>query len=91
MAPSVANAVLATQIAIGEEFVIMMDGDHEINPSSLLPGGAAAGTQLFIRPSDNSLHALGSTTTGDVKLGVVDSIDTVNGRASINLTQRSSF
>lgn len=90
MAPSVANAALAVQIAIGEEFVIMMDGQHEV-PTSTLPVGSVAGSQLFIRPSDNSLHLAGSTAGGDVKFGVVDEINSGLGTAQVNLSQRSSF
>lgn len=90
MAPSVANAALAVAIAIGEEFVIMMDGVHEL-ATSALPGGTVAGSQLYIRPADNTLHLAGATAAGDVKFGVVDEIDTTHGRAQVNLSQRSSF
>lgn len=90
MAPSLANAAIAVQIGIGEEFVIMLDGAHDV-ATSLLPGGTVAGSQLYIRPSDNSLHLAGATTTGDVKWGVVDALNTSAGNASVNLSQRSSF
>lgn len=90
MAPSVANAALAVAIAIGEEFVIMLDGQHEV-ATSALPGGTVVGSQLFIRPADNTLHLAGATAAGDVKFGLVDEIDTGLGRALVNLSQRSSF
>lgn len=90
MAPSVANAALAQQIAVGEQFVVMMDGDHEV-ATALLPGGTVAGGQLYIRPADNTLHLAGATAAGDVKFGLVDSIDATHARAQVNLTQRSSF
>lgn len=90
MAPSVANAAIAQQIAVGEDFVIMMDGVHEV-ATNLLPAGTVAGSQLFIRPADNTLHLAGATAAGDVKFGLVDEIDATLGRAQVNLTQRSSF
>lgn len=52
--PSVANALAAQQIAIGEELVIMLLGLHEVD-TDLLPGGAAAGDALYIAEADNSL------------------------------------
>lgn len=96
MAPSVANALLAQQIAVGEEFTIMLDGIHEVS-TTLLPVGAVAGSQLYIEADDNSLVLAAEATTGGVlnagftKFGVIDSIDTALGEALVNLTQRSSF
>lgn len=90
MAPSVANAALAVAIGVGEEFVIMLDGVHEV-ATAALPAGTVVGDQLFIRPADNTLHKAGATAAGDVKFGLVDEIDTGLGRALVNLTQRSSF
>lgn len=96
MAPSLANAALAVQIAIGEEAVIMMDGVHEV-ASSALPGGAAAGSPLYIHATDNSLALAATALTAGVlnagywKFGLIDSIDTTLGRAQVNLTQRSAF
>lgn len=52
--PSNAAAAAAKLIAIGEEFVIDMDGVHTFE-SSLLPGGAKAGERLWINPADNTL------------------------------------
>lgn len=88
MAPSVANAALAVAIAVSEEFVIMLDGVHEV-ATSLLPAGAAAGDALWIATADNTLH--NAAGAGLVKFGLIDSIDTTLGRAQVNLTQRSSF
>jgi hypothetical protein len=85
---STANATAAQAIAIGEEMVIMMHGVHEV-PSALLPGGAIAGTPLWIVAADNSLA--NAAAAGRTKFGIVDSIDAVLGRALVNLTQRSSF
>lgn len=96
MAPSVANATLAQQIAFGEEFVIMMSGAHEV-ASSLLPAGAAAGDPLYIKAADNTLHLAADALTsgvlnaGFVKFGLLDEIDTTHGRAQVNLSERSSF
>jgi hypothetical protein len=88
MVPSLANAAIAQQIAVGEAFIIMLAGKHEVL-SSLLPAGAVAGTQLWINPADNTLK--NATSAGYVKYGVVDSIDTTHGRALVNLDQRGSF
>jgi hypothetical protein len=88
MVPSVANAAIAQQIAVSEPFIIMLAGKHEV-ATSLLPGGAVAGTQLWITPADNSLKS--ATAAGLVKFGVIDSIDATRGRALVNLDQRSSF
>lgn len=88
MAPNLANAALAVQIPIGEHFVIMLSGVHTIE-SSLLPGGAAAGDQLWIDSADNTLKS--AAGAGRIKFGLLDSIDTTLGRAEVNLTQRSSF
>lgn len=96
MAPSVANAALAVQIGIGEDFVIMLDGDHEVAVSAL-PGGAVAGDRLFIKAADDTLALAATALTAGVlnagfaKFGIIDDIDTVLGRAHVNLSQRSSF
>lgn len=52
--PSTANALAATKIEIGEDFVIMLDGSHEF-PTSYLPEGAVAGERLWIDPATNKL------------------------------------
>lgn len=96
MVPSVANAAIAQQIAIGEEFIIMMDGQHEVLISAL-PGGAAAGNPVYIKVADNTLALAATALTagvlnaGFVKFGLLDSLDTDLGTAVVNLTQRSSF
>lgn len=56
MAATAANALLADNIGIGEEFVVMLGGVHEI-PSALLPGGAVEGDGLWIREADNLLRS----------------------------------
>jgi hypothetical protein len=95
-APSVAAAAAAQQIAISEAFIIMLKGRHEV-ASSLLPGGAVAGSPLYIRASDNALVLAATALTGGVlnagflRFGVIDSIDTTRGRALVNLDLRSSF
>lgn len=88
MVPSVANAAIAQQIAVNETFVIMLSGKHEV-PTSALPAGSVAGTQLWITPADNTLKS--ASAAGLVKFGVIDSIDTTHGRALVNLDQRGSF
>lgn len=96
LVPSVANAVIAQAIAIGEEFVLMMDGVHEVAVSAL-PGGAAAGNPLYIKAADNTLALAATALTAGVlnagfwKFGLLDEIDTGLGRAQVNLTQRSAF
>lgn len=88
MVPSVANATVAQQIAIGEEFVIMMSGSHEV-ATSLLPAGYAVGTQLWIATADNSLQS--AAAAGRVKFGVIDDIDATRGVAHVNLNLRGTF
>lgn len=88
MVPSVANATIAQQIAVGEQFVIMLDGIHEV-ATTLLPAGFAVGTQLWINPADNTLKS--ATAAGYVKFGVISDIDATHGRAHVNLSQRGSF
>lgn len=69
-AVSVASALAAQQIGVGEEMVIMLAGLHEFLPTSLLPAGAAVGDPLWIRTADNSLTnqagALATLLTGVV-------------------------
>lgn len=95
-AVSVANATAAQQIAIGEEFVIMLSGLHEVAVASL-PAGAAVGDPLYVQESDNSLADAAEALTDGIleagysKLGLIDSIDTTAGRALVNLNQRSAF
>lgn len=88
MAVSVANATIAQQIAVGEEFVIMLDGVHEF-ANSYLPASGAVGDQLWINPANNALAR--ASSAGFVKFGVIDWIDTTLGRFQVNLTQRSSY
>jgi hypothetical protein len=95
-APSVANALAAQQIAIGEEFVIMLSGLHEVAVAAL-PGGAAEGDPVYIVKADNTLaNAAAALNAGllratHAKFGLISSIDTVLGRALVNLNQRSAF
>jgi hypothetical protein len=96
MAVSLANAAIAQQIGIGEEFVIMLAGGHEV-ATSLLPVGAVAGSKLYIKESDNSLVlaatalSSGVLQAGYLRFGVIDSIDSTHGRAAVNLNLRSTF
>lgn len=80
--PSVANATAATQIAIGEEFVMSMDGAHEF-ASTLLPGGAKAGDRLWINPADNSLQA--SARAGQVNPSVKIPVSATGGTFTITI------
>lgn len=97
MAPSVANAAIADQIAVGETFVVMMEGLHSYVPSSVLPGGAAAGNALYIKASDNSLVLAATALSGGVlqagysKFGLLDEIETTPGTCQINLSRRDTF
>lgn len=96
--PSTAAAEAARKIIVGEQMVIHMTGMHEF-PSSLLPGSSAVGDRLLIKKSDNSLVKAVEGAKEDepaelgthVKFGVIDEIDTVAGRAHVNLTERASF
>lgn len=92
--PNTANALAATQIAIGEEFVIDVTGLHEVAVADL-PGGAAEGDALYIRKADNVLRtqALGSADGFAVscKFGVISSIDVTLARALVNLNLRDVF
>lgn len=88
MVASAANALLAQNIAIGEEMVIMLAGAHEVAVADL-PAGAAAGDPLWITEADNSLaDAAGA---GLVKFGRISSIDVALGRALVNLNLRDTF
>jgi hypothetical protein len=88
MAPSVANAALAVQIAVGETFTIMMDGSHTVR-TALLPVGYAVGTQLWITPATNAL--VSTAAAGLVKFGIIDSINAATATAIVNLSQRGSY
>jgi hypothetical protein len=87
-AVSVANAAAAQQIAIGEEFVIMLTGAHEVAVADL-PAGAAVGDAVFIRVADNVL--VNAAGAGIVKFGRISSIDTALGRSLVNLNLRDTF
>jgi hypothetical protein len=52
--PSIANAAKAQEIEVEEEFIIMLDGAHEID-HTLLPEGAEVGDPVWINPADNKL------------------------------------
>lgn len=95
-AVSVANALAAQQIAIGEEFVIMMTGVHEVAVADL-PAGAAVGDALWIEIADNSLanaaeaQTAGLTEAAYVPFGRISSIDATAGRALVNLNLRDTI
>jgi hypothetical protein len=80
--PTQANADAAGAIPIGEEFVIMLEGVHEVLVADL-PAAAAVGDQVFIRTADNVLVNAGGA--GIVKFGLISSIDATLGRALVNL------
>lgn len=96
MAATAANALLAADIAIGEELVIMLDGLHEVAVADL-PAGAAEGDPLYITVADNALADAAEALTGGlveaeyVKFGLLSSIDTALGRAQVNLNLRDTF
>ena len=90
-APSVANAALAVQIGVGEQFTIMMAGVHSYVPMSVLPAGANVGDQLYIHPADNSIVEGSAHVAGDVKWGLLEEINSAGGTCAVNLSQRSSF
>jgi hypothetical protein len=87
--PSNAAAVTAAAlIKVGDDIVIDMEGIHHF-ASSLLPGGVAIGDPLWIAAADNTLQT--AAGAGRTKFGILSELDTVLGRAGVNLTQRSSF
>lgn len=57
MAATAANALLAVEIEVGEEMVIMLAGLHPV-AADLLPAGADEGDPLWIDTSDNTLLSL---------------------------------
>jgi hypothetical protein len=89
-AVSVANATAAQQIAIGEEFVIMLAGLHEV-ATSILPAGAVEGDRLYVQLDDNSLADAAEALTAGIlepeysPLGILDEVDATLGRAKVNL------
>lgn len=62
-AVSQANADAAVNIAIGEEFVIMTQGLHEVLVASLA-AGAEEGDEVYIRDTDNVLLGSGGSNVG---------------------------
>lgn len=81
-APSTANAEAATHIAIGEEFVIMLDGVHDID-RTLLPEGAEVGERLWINPADNKL--LLTDEAGEVHPAVKLTITATGGTFTVTV------
>jgi hypothetical protein len=104
MAVSTANALIAQQIATGENYVIDIAGAHEVDPD-LLPAGAAAGDPLYIRVADdvlvNAAEALtdpdgaggagGVIEAGYRKFGRLETLDNGGGLADVNLNERGSL
>lgn len=96
MAVNLANAQLAQIIEVGEEFVLMMYGQHEVD-TDLLPAGAAAGDPLWITKTTNVLVNAATALTGGiteaayVKFGVIDVIDDTDGRSLVNLNLRDTI
>lgn len=94
--PSEANALLAKNIAIGEEFVIMLAGAHHVDVD-LLPDGAVVGDPVYITVADNALaDAAEAITAGLVesayrKFGRISEIDTASGLALVNLNLRDTL
>ena len=66
----------ATEIAIGERFVLVVGGEHELPiATGFAPSGTVAGDKLFIDPDDNAVKRT-SIAAGDLPLGVVVEKDT---------------
>src|SRR4051794_35513496 len=63
MVPNVANADIATQIAVGEVYTIDCWGDHTM-ADEFMPAGAVPGDRLFIRASDDALVLAATALTG---------------------------
>lgn len=94
--PSVANALAAQEIMVGEEGVVMMEGTHPVS-TDLLPGGAAVGNAVYITKADNALVLEATALTAGVleaayaKFGLISEIDTDLDIAQINLSRRDQF
>lgn len=80
--PSNAAAAAAKVIAVGEEFVIHLEGAHTFE-SSFLPGGAGVGDRLYISPADNSLSML--SAPGAVNAAVSVKVDATGGTFTITI------
>lgn len=66
-AVSVANATAARQIAVGEEFVLMLHGVHEVAAANL-PNGAIEGDPLWIDRASNALVLDGQAGNDEVEV-----------------------
>jgi hypothetical protein len=81
------------EIQIGESFVIMVGGEHEV-PISATKGHAPAGTKegdlLYINPADNAI-VKNEAKVGYLPLGVVDRIEAAREVALVNTNDRSPF
>lgn len=95
-AVNMANAAANQVIAVGELFVVMLDGTHTLDESHL-PAGAVDGDRLYIRASDDALVLAATALTGGVlnagfaKYGVITDIDAALDRFDVNLNERASF
>ncbi|MGH2939454.1 MAG: hypothetical protein ACRDPE_15205 [Solirubrobacterales bacterium] len=85
------SAEVAT-IQVGEVFVMMVGGKHEL-PISATAGDAPVGTVegdlLFIKAADNTIKK--AKTKEYMPLGVVEEVDAVRGVALVNTNELNAF
>lgn len=62
----------ARDIAVDEEFEIIVGGIHEANAAGAI-AGADVGDRIWIDPADNSLEV--ASAAGRIPVGVVDELD----------------
>ena len=98
MAPNSANALIAQTIdsSADEDFILFLDGTNDVLVS-LLPAGADVFDAVYIKISDNSLvdgaEALtdGALEPEYLKFGRIVEIDTLSGRARVNLNVKAEL
>lgn len=87
-----ADEVAVKQIQVGEGFVMMIGGAHEVpigGAETNAPAGTVEGDRLWIDPATNKLKK--EATKGFLPLGVVDEVDTVRGVALVNTNNLAAF
>lgn len=67
----------AFTILEGEPYVLFVGGAHDLKlEAGWLPVGAEEEDLVFIDPDDNKVKLAGEAGTGDLPLGVIETIDT---------------
>jgi len=85
------DAVSATRVEVGENFIIMVGGEVRVLAADL-PGatlsGRAVGDKMYIVIADNTLTA---TVGTNVKFGIISEILTAEGAVFINTNLRDAM